>query len=112
MNDDILNRRAINARTLTIETHTRRISEGDINLNLTIVDTPGYGDHINNRDAWKPILKYVEDQKKLYLEREMDINRVAGPVEDPRVHACLYFIAAHRLKMVTPSGPFFSFSFS
>jgi septin 2 len=37
-------------KTVTIETSTVEIEERGVKLRLTVVDTPGYGDGINNRD--------------------------------------------------------------
>lgn len=35
------------------------IVENGVRLRLNIVDTPGYGDQINNDNCWDPIVKYV-----------------------------------------------------
>jgi len=35
------------------------ITENGVKLRLNIVDTPGYGDLINNEGCWDPIVKYV-----------------------------------------------------
>jgi septin family protein len=35
------------------------IVENGVKLKLNIVDTPGYGDLINNEGCWDPIVKYV-----------------------------------------------------
>ena len=35
------------------------IIENGVRLRLNIVDTPGYGDQINNDNCWDPIVKYV-----------------------------------------------------
>lgn len=37
--------------TVAIQTTSQTISEGGVTLRLNIVDTPGFGDHINN-DNW------------------------------------------------------------
>ena len=63
-----------------------------------MVDTPGFGDGVDNTGCWDPIIHYVEEQFNLFLEAETRVNRVTVP--DTRVHACLYFIApsGHGLK--------------
>ena len=38
-------------QTLTIERRGVEIEEGGIKVKLTVVDTPGFGDQINN-DKW------------------------------------------------------------
>jgi septin family protein len=35
------------------------IVENGVKLKLNIIDTPGYGDQINNEGCWDPIVKYV-----------------------------------------------------
>ena len=35
------------------------IVENGVKLRLNIIDTPGYGDQINNEGCWDPIIKYV-----------------------------------------------------
>ena len=35
------------------------ISENGVKLRLNIIDTPGYGDLINNEGCWDPIIKHV-----------------------------------------------------
>uniref|UniRef100_A0A2K6QNG5 Septin-type G domain-containing protein n=1 Tax=Rhinopithecus roxellana TaxID=61622 RepID=A0A2K6QNG5_RHIRO len=56
------------------------IREGGVQLLLTIVDTPGFGDAVDNSNCWQP-----------YNRRQMPDNRV---------QCCLYFIApsGHGLK--------------
>ena len=38
---------------------TAVIVENGVRLRLNIIDTPGYGDMINNEGCWDPIVKYV-----------------------------------------------------
>jgi septin 3/9/12 len=35
------------------------IVENGVRLKMNIIDTPGYGDQINNDGCWEPIIKYV-----------------------------------------------------
>ena len=67
-------------------------------LKLTVIDTPGFGDFVNNEDSWRPILENIESRFEAFLEQENRVNR--KNVVDTRVHACLYFIAptGHSLK--------------
>merc|ERR1712066_633614 len=58
---------------------------------LGIIDTPGFGDHINKEDAWKPIEDYIDTQYSTYLTAESRIQRQAY-LQDTRIHACLYFV--------------------
>ena len=65
---------------------------------MTVVDTPGFGDSIDDSNCWDPVISFVEDQYEKFLDAEMQVTRVQMP--DSRVHACLYFIApsGHGLK--------------
>lgn len=67
-------------------------------MKLTVVDTPGFGDFVNNEDSWGPILDTIEQRYDAYLEQESRVNRTK--IVDKRVHACIYFIAptGHALK--------------
>eukprot|EP00096_Caligus_rogercresseyi_P005437 TRINITY_DN208_c0_g1_i3.p1 TRINITY_DN208_c0_g1~~TRINITY_DN208_c0_g1_i3.p1 ORF type:complete len:579 (+),score=208.47 TRINITY_DN208_c0_g1_i3:405-2141(+) len=85
-------------KTVQVETNKVVLSECGVNLTLTIVDTPGFGDAVNNSDCWDSVITYVESQYEAFLNAETKVNRVALP--DTRVHSCLYFIAptGHGLK--------------
>lgn len=69
-------------------------------MKLTCIDTPGFGDFVNNEDSWRPILENIEARFDAYLEQENRVNR--KNIVDTRVHACLYFIAptGHSLKPI------------
>jgi len=86
-------------QTVNIEQRTVRLVEKDVKLNLTVVDTPGFGDLVNNTDSWKPIVKFIDSKFEEYLIEETKIDRLAV-ISDRRVHLCLYFIApsGHSLK--------------
>merc|ERR1719300_1734171 len=61
-------------KTLTVETSKVLLKEGGVNLSLTIVDTPGFGDAVNNSECWDPVLTYVESQYEAFLEAENKVN--------------------------------------
>ena len=67
-------------------------------VRLTVIDTPGFGDYVNNRDSWMPIIEFLDDQHESYMLQEQQPRR--GDKIDLRVHACLYFIrpTGHTLK--------------
>lgn len=77
---------------------TLDLEEESVRLKLTCIDTPGFGDFVNNEDSWRPILENIEARFEAYLEQENRVNR--KNMVDTRVHACLYFIAptGHSLK--------------
>lgn len=74
------------------------MEENGVKLKLTCIDTPGFGDFVNNEDSWRPIVENIESRFDAYLEQENRVNR--QNIVDTRVHACLYFIAptGHSLK--------------
>jgi septin 3/9/12 len=71
--------------TTNIHPVSHIIEENGVRLRLNIVDTPGYGDLINNERCWDPIVKYIKDQHSAY-----------------RIHCCLFFIqpSGHALKPI------------
>jgi len=85
-------------KTVAIDTHKVLLKEKGVNLTLTIVDTPGFGDAVDNSNCWDPVISFVESQYDNFLDAETRVNRVEMP--DARVHSCLYFIApsGHGLK--------------
>lgn len=60
-------------------------------LRLTVVDTPGYGDAIDNTDSFRAIIQYIDDQFERFLRDESGLNR--RNIVDNRIHCCFYFIS-------------------
>ncbi|XP_076358239.1 septin-7-like isoform X2 [Tachypleus tridentatus] len=85
-------------KTVEVETTKVLLKENGVNLSLTIVDTPGFGDAVDNSDCWQPIINYIESKYQEYLNAESMVHR--GSIEDSRIQCCLYFIApsGHGLK--------------
>jgi len=88
-------------QTTEIQTVSHVIVENGVRLRLNIVDTPGYGDQINNENCWDPIIKYIKDQHSAYLRKELTAMRDRY-IQDTRIHCCLYFISptGHSLRPV------------
>ncbi|XP_045841244.1 septin-9 isoform X2 [Meles meles] len=80
-------------KTIEIKSITHDIEEKGVRMKLTVIDTPGFGDHINNENCWQPIMKFINDQYEKYLQEEVSIDRKKR-IPDTRVHCCLYFIPA------------------
>ncbi|XP_068188156.1 septin 4a isoform X2 [Antennarius striatus] len=78
-------------QTVDIIKHTVSIEEKGIKLRLTIIDTPGFGDAIDNTECWKEIEDYIDQQFEQYFRDESGLNR--RNIQDNRVHCCLYFIS-------------------
>ncbi|KAI0008281.1 septin [Xylariaceae sp. FL0662B] len=79
---------------LTYSTELELDEEGT-RISLTIVDTPGFGDQIDNEASFSEIVGYLERQYDDILAEESRIKRNPR-FRDNRVHAMLYFI--------TPTG--------
>uniref|UniRef100_A0A3P9KN46 Septin-9 n=1 Tax=Oryzias latipes TaxID=8090 RepID=A0A3P9KN46_ORYLA len=78
-------------KTIEIKSISHDIEEKGVRMKLTVIDTPGFGDHINNENCWQPIMKFINDQYEAYLQEEININRKKR-IPDSRVHCCIYFI--------------------
>ncbi|KAI5283084.1 hypothetical protein KEM54_002432 [Ascosphaera aggregata] len=82
----------VRIKPLTVELE---LDEEGTRISLTIVDTPGFGDNINNEESFGEIVGYLERQYDDILAEESRIKRNPR-FRDNRVHALLYFI--------TPTG--------
>ncbi|KAK3513549.1 hypothetical protein QTP70_016484 [Hemibagrus guttatus] len=78
-------------QTVEITKHTVDIEEKGVKLKLTIVDTPGFGDAVNNTECWKSVADYIDQQFEQYFRDESGLNR--KNIQDNRVHCCIYFIS-------------------
>ncbi|TEB32994.1 septin [Coprinellus micaceus] len=65
--------------------------EEGVRIALTVVDTPGFGDSIDNEFAFQEIMSYIERQYDDILAEQSRIKRNPR-FKDNRVHALLYFI--------------------
>ncbi|KAL7933761.1 septin [Trichoderma chlorosporum] len=85
-------------KTVTIQSISADIEEAGVRLRLTVVDTPGFGDFVNNDESWRPIVDNIEQRFDAYLDAENKVNRMN--IIDNRIHACVFFIqpTGHSLK--------------
>lgn len=74
------------------ETRFESVDEDNIRLQMNIIDTPGFGDNLDNELCLTEIENYLKQQFDLVLAEETRIRRNPRFV-DTRVHAMLYFIA-------------------
>uniref|UniRef100_A0A8C6SS74 Septin 4a n=1 Tax=Neogobius melanostomus TaxID=47308 RepID=A0A8C6SS74_9GOBI len=74
------------SQTVDIIKHTVSIEEKGVKLRLTIIDTPGFGDAVNNTESWKHLEDYIDHQFEQYFRDESGLNR--RNIVDNRVH-CL-----------------------
>lgn len=98
----ILTRHEFNPRTASeepgialTETNVEVTDDDGQKLLLNIIDTPGFGDNLNNELCFVEIENYLKQQFDLVLAEETRIKRNPRFV-DTRVHVLLYFI--------TPTG--------
>uniref|UniRef100_A0A4W5ND48 Septin n=1 Tax=Hucho hucho TaxID=62062 RepID=A0A4W5ND48_9TELE len=85
-------------KTVQVDQSKVLVKEGGVQLLLTIVDTPGFGDAVDNSNCWQPVIDHIDSKFEDYLNCESRVNRRLMP--DSRVQCCLYFIApsGHGLK--------------
>lgn len=79
------------SKTTEIKVSSHTLLEDRVRLNINIIDTPGFGDNINNNKVWEPIVKYIKEQYSQYLRKELTAQRDRH-IPDTRVHAVLYFL--------------------
>uniref|UniRef100_A0A674PED1 Neuronal-specific septin-3 n=1 Tax=Takifugu rubripes TaxID=31033 RepID=A0A674PED1_TAKRU len=88
-------------KTVEVKAVSHVLEEGGVKMKLTVIDTPGFGDQINNENCWEPISKYINEQYEKFLKEEVNITRKKR-IPDTRVHCCLYFISptGHSLRQL------------
>ncbi|OMJ26224.1 Septin-like protein [Smittium culicis] len=86
---------------MKIQTYTVDMEEDGMRILLNIIDTPGFGDGIDNSGSFKEIQDYLEYQFDEVLEEENRIKR-NPKFRDGRVHVLLYFITptGHSLRQI------------
>ncbi|KAJ1721451.1 Cell division control protein 11 [Coemansia erecta] len=83
------------AEPMQFKHHTVEMEEDGMKIILNIIDTPGFGDGIDNENCFMQIQEYLESQFDEVLAEENRIKRNTK-FKDSRVHALVYFI--------TPTG--------
>ena len=66
------------------------MEESEFKLRLNVVDTPGFGDFVNNTDAAAPLIEFIDQQYNSFFKQEQQPTRAEKL--DLRVHCCLYFL--------------------
>ncbi|KAI8582666.1 hypothetical protein K450DRAFT_226343 [Umbelopsis ramanniana AG] len=87
------------AKTVKISPVTYELVEGKTTLQLTVIDTPGFGDRLDRSEDINPLVRYIENQYQAYWDAEK-VRNMRKPTFDTRVHVCLYFIppSGHSMK--------------
>lgn len=85
-------------RTVEIDIIRALLEEKNFNLRVNVIDTPGFGDNVNNNKSWQSIIDFIDDQHDSFMRQEQQPYRDVK--FDLRVHAVLYFIrpTGHGLK--------------
>lgn len=77
-------------QTTEIEVYHQVVTERGVDVDLTVIDTPGFGNYVNNGFAWVPIVNYIESQNLHYMCAEEQPDRTQ--LKDTRVNVCIYFL--------------------
>lgn len=85
-------------RTTEMKATSHVLLENNVRLNVNVIDTPGFGDQINNEKCWEPLVKYIKEQHSQYLRKELTAQRERY-IPDTRVHCVLYFIQPNGQKL-------------
>lgn len=62
-----------------------------ITQRITLIDTPGFGDTLDDREIQETICNFIKAQLDMFISEESKIRR-NRKYEDTRVHCLLYFI--------------------
>lgn len=69
----------------------KSIVEGDgTHLNFNVIDTPGFGNNMDNAFTWRTMVNYIDEEIRSYIFQEEQPDRTK--MVDNRVHCCLYFL--------------------
>ncbi|KAI3388061.1 hypothetical protein SNEBB_003052 [Seison nebaliae] len=88
-------------KTMNICKRNFYLEENNVKLNLSIIDTPGFGELIDNNNCWRMIMQYIDKQLYEYYRNEMKV-KINENFMDNRIHCCLYFIrpTGHQMKLL------------
>lgn len=78
-------------QTTELIRRTVDLNENGVQLKLTTIDMPGFGNAMNNDGCWDPIVKVLESGHLKYMNSESQVAR--SSFTDCRVHCCIYFVA-------------------
>ncbi|CAG2168981.1 unnamed protein product, partial [Oppiella nova] len=94
--------RSHNISAVDVTANYYDLQERNIKLKLGLIESKGFGDQINKGDSYKSVVEYIDQQFERYLQEELKIHRNQSPVNDTRVHICLYMISpvGHGLRAI------------
>ncbi|EJS43652.1 spr3p [Saccharomyces arboricola H-6] len=69
----------------------KSVIEGDgTHLRFNVIDTPGFGNSMDNAFTWRTMVNYIDEEVRSYIFQEEQPDRTK--MIDNRVHCCLYFL--------------------
>ena len=74
--------------------------QGGETVLVTFVDSAGYGDEIDNKKHFDPIINHITNQFRAH-KQDKDAEKFDDDelrIRDERIHCCFYFVAPHRFK--------------
>lgn len=77
-------------KTTKIQPYRMDLIENGFTMRCSVIDTPGFGDYINNKYCWYPATRYIDEQYRRLAYQESQPNR--ADLSHNEVHVCLYFI--------------------
>eukprot|EP00967_Tisochrysis_lutea_P023502 scaffold26942_cov27-Tisochrysis_lutea.AAC.1 len=91
-------REPLRSRTASIREVVFTVENDGFPMEFTVVDCPGYGDSVDSTQWIDAIVQHVRSSFDRHYEREQNGGLAIGNglQRDGLIHACLYFIAAHR----------------
>ena len=92
---------------IQVKAHSVELEEDGVRIALTVVDTPGFGDQIDNDPCFGEILGYIERQFDEILSEETRIKRNPRFRDNRSVHGFLPAFRAHirpTLDVISSSG--------
>lgn len=64
--------------------------ENNFKLNLSVIETSGFGQYVDNDGSWIPIKHFIEHQFRSYLFQ--DQQPIRSKRSDNRIHCCVYIL--------------------
>eukprot|EP00730_Choanoeca_flexa_P013275 TRINITY_DN5147_c0_g1_i2.p1 TRINITY_DN5147_c0_g1~~TRINITY_DN5147_c0_g1_i2.p1 ORF type:complete len:409 (+),score=116.38 TRINITY_DN5147_c0_g1_i2:73-1299(+) len=78
--------------TVSIQTIRQLVVEGDVEVDVGLVTSVGYGDQIVRTDSAAPIVSHLEEQFNKFLQEELKTKRNLPALHDERIHACIFML--------------------
>lgn len=79
--------------TPEIEIYLINLDCGGSSQRISFIDTPGFGEGMNDTELHDSLIEYIKEQFDSYIEEETKIRRNVK-YEDTRVHCMVYLISA------------------